>query len=94
MFLKNKNIIFKIRKSKVTDYAALSGDPTIMISATIAIVVFIVHLSRRSYQPISNLGGAHWLSGRVLDTRPRGCGFEPHRCHCVVVIEQDTFILA
>ena len=23
MFLKNKNIIFKIRKSKVTDYAAL-----------------------------------------------------------------------
>ena len=25
MFLKNKNIIFKIRRSKVTDYAALSG---------------------------------------------------------------------
>ena len=24
MFLKNKNIIFKIRKSKVTDYAALN----------------------------------------------------------------------
>ena len=26
MFLKNKNIIFKIRRSKVTDYAALRGD--------------------------------------------------------------------
>ena len=26
MFLKNKNIIFKIRRSKVTDYAALKGD--------------------------------------------------------------------
>ena len=25
MFLKNKNIIFKIRRSKVTDYAALIG---------------------------------------------------------------------
>ena len=25
MFLKNKNIIFKIRKSKVTDYAALNN---------------------------------------------------------------------
>ena len=25
MFLKNKNIIFKIRRSKVTDYAALNG---------------------------------------------------------------------
>ena len=22
-----------------------------------------------------------WLSGRVLDSRPRGCGFEPHRRH-------------
>ena len=25
MFLKNKNIIFKIRRSKVTDYAALNN---------------------------------------------------------------------
>ena len=25
VFLKNKNIIFKIRRSKVTDYAALSN---------------------------------------------------------------------
>ena len=38
--------------------------------------------------------GAQWLSGRVLDSRPKGRGFEPHRRHCVVVIEQDTFILA
>ena len=35
-----------------------------------------------------------WLRGRVLDSRPRGRGFEPHRRHCVVVLEQDTFILA
>ena len=34
------------------------------------------------------------LSGRVLDSRPKGSGFEPHRRHCVVVLEQDTFILA
>ena len=38
--------------------------------------------------------GAQWLSGRVLDSRPRGRGFEPHRRHCVVVLEQDTFIVA
>ena len=38
--------------------------------------------------------GAQWLSGRVLDSRPKGHGFEPHRRHCVVVFEQDTFILA
>ena len=38
--------------------------------------------------------GAQWLSGRVLDSRPKGRGFEPHWRHCVVVLEQDTFILA
>ena len=30
--------------------------------------------------------GAQWLSGRVLDSRPRGRGIEPHRRHCVVVL--------
>ena len=38
--------------------------------------------------------GAQWHSGRVLDSRPRGRGFEPHRRHCVVILEQDTFIPA
>ena len=38
--------------------------------------------------------GAQWLSGRVLDSRPKGHRFEPHRRHCVVVLEQDTYILA
>ena len=38
--------------------------------------------------------GAQWLSGRALDSRPKSRGFEPHRRHCVVVFEQDTFILA
>ena len=33
-------------------------------------------------------------SGRVLDWRLRGRWFEPHQRHCVVVFEQDTFILA
>ena len=37
---------------------------------------------------------AQWLSGRVLDSRPRGRGFEPHRRHFVVVLEQDAFTLA
>ena len=33
-----------------------------------------------------------WTSGRVLDSRQKGRGFEPHLCHCVVVLEQDTLI--
>ena len=27
------------------------------------------------------LEGVQWLSGRVLDSRPKGCWFEPHRRH-------------
>ena len=44
--------------------------------------------------PIHNQGGAQWLSGRVLDSRPKGRGFEPHWRHRVMVLEQDTLILA
>ena len=37
----------------------------------------------------------HCLSrvlGRVLDSRQSGHGLEPHRRHCVVVLEQDTWL--
>ena len=51
-------------------------------------------LSYRSVKSVLLLQGAQWLSGRVRDSRPKGRGFEPHRRHCVVVLEQDTFILA
>ena len=33
--------------------------------------------------------GAQWLSGRVLDSRLRGRGFEPHWCHCVVSLSKN-----
>ena len=36
-----------------------------------------------------SLIGAQWLSGRVLDSRPRGRGFEPHRRHCVVSLSKN-----
>ena len=32
--------------------------------------------------------GGQWLSGRVLDLRPRGSEFEPHLCHCVVSLSK------
>ena len=38
--------------------------------------------------------GVQWLRGRLLDSRPKGGGFKPHRHHCIVVLEEDTFILA
>ena len=33
--------------------------------------------------------GAQWLSGRVLGSRPRGHGFEPHQRHCVVSFSKN-----
>ena len=41
---------------------------------------------------IYNLGattGAQWLSGRVLDSRPKGRGFEPHQRQCVVSLSKN-----
>ena len=32
--------------------------------------------------------GAQWLSGRVLDSRPRDPWFEPHRRHCIVSLSK------
>ena len=32
--------------------------------------------------------GMQWISGRVLDWRQRGHGFEPHRLHCIVSLSK------
>ena len=41
-----------------------------------------------------NLGqGAQWLSGRVLDSKPRGGGFEPHWRQCVVSLSKTHLSL-
>ena len=50
-----------------------------------------MHLQRNS---LAVNMGVQWLSGRMLDLRQRGRRFEPQRRHCVVVLEQDTYILA
>ena len=33
--------------------------------------------------------GAQWLGGRVLDSRPKGSGFEPHWRHCIVSLSKN-----
>ena len=37
------------------------------------------------------MSGSQWLSGRVLDSRPKGRGFEPHRRHCVVCLSKNIY---
>ena len=34
-----------------------------------------------------------WLSSRVHDSRPMGCGFEPHRHHCVVALSKTRYCI-
>ena len=41
------------------------------------------------FEPAHAILGAQWLSGRMLDSRPRGRGFEPHRRHCNVFLSKN-----
>ena len=47
-----------------------------------------VHCLSR-WPTITVLLGAQWLSGRVLDSRPKGRGFEPHQRHCVMSLSKN-----
>ena len=44
----------------------------------------------KAHKLFSSYGGlgAQWLSGRMLDSRPRGRGLEPHQRHCVVSLSK------
>ena len=37
---------------------------------------------------VQPMKGSQRLSGRVIASRLRGCGFEPHQCHCVVALSK------
>ena len=71
-----------------TEYEKLKEPMVQKQPDTLSVIRYAFMISDKIYQ------GAQWLSGRVLDSRPKGRRFEPHRRHCVVVLEQDTFILA
>ena len=49
----------------------------------------IVQITYTLIEPLLDSWGAQWLSGRVLDSRPKGRGFEPHRRHCVVSLGKN-----
>ena len=50
-----------------------------MFKLTAKKIITILHTKNRG----------QWLSGRVLDLRPRGCRFEPHRRHCFVSLSKN-----
>ena len=72
---------------KVLSETSWGADPTTLLKLYRSLVrsnldygCIIYGSARKSYLQM----GAQWLSGRVLDSRPKGRGFEPHRRHCVV----------
>ena len=53
-----------------------------------------IMFANKSIGKILLVYGGQWLSGRVLDSSTKDRVLEAHLRHCVVVLEQDTFILA
>ena len=58
------------------------------ICASMLMCMYIVYAWLQIPLSLRILEGAQWLSGRVLDSRLRGRGFEPHRRHCVVSLSK------
>ena len=48
------------------------------------VLSYYIHLYILFIMPIRQNYGVQWLSGTVLDSRPRGQGFKPHWHHCIV----------
>ena len=57
------------------------------------LIIFLLNLCKKNvviFKFLLILLALSWeLSGRVLDLRPRGCGFEPHQRHCVVSLSKN-----
>ena len=57
------------------------------------VFVLLIIINRLTLCLQGSLKGAQWLSGRVPDSRRNGCRFEPHRRHCVVVLEPSLVLV-
>ena len=58
-----------------------------------SLILALVLVQPRKIRPNITEKGAHWLTGRMLDLRLRGCGFEPHQRHCVVHLSKTLYPL-
>ena len=75
MFLKNKNIIFKIRRSKVTDYAALSNEEFLAIRRAISLnkrSFYFVEITTGETRHIQEI----YIDGPSMHHCPRICIFK------------------
>ena len=72
MFLKNKNIISKIRRSKVADYAALTN-ASVMPQSHTHLRTLTESLGSNHSRPQKNKGGPNFMI-RLQDTATYSCG--------------------
>ena len=70
MFLKNKNIIFKIRRSKVTDYAALSSRAIRKLSNKTEIINLIISMRKGHDRNLFAVQSAQDLATSHVDDKP------------------------
>ena len=52
-------------------------------------ILTFISMINTTFERLKTREGAQWLNGRVLDSRARGQGFEPHRLHCVVSLSKN-----
>ena len=70
-------------------YIAMPSGPLHKNLPAIPLGSKLLAMPQWSLAPIDlSVMGAQWLSDRVLDSRPRGCTFVPHRRHCVVSLSK------
>ena len=43
----------------------------------------------QNHELLNDPRGLQWLSGRVLDSRPRGHRFQPNQRHCIVSLSKN-----
>ena len=55
--------------------------------------IFCLPWIRFSHLKLPSSRGAQWVSGRVLDSRPRGRRFQYHQPHCVVSLNKTHLLL-
>ena len=85
-----KNVNFEKRKAADKKHPKLpSAKGTTYISKHMVTKQMLVLDVLQEFNTSQSIMGAQWLSGRVLDWRPKGCGFEPHRHHCVVSLSKN-----
>ena len=82
-----RQISAKLKFSEVSCYVVFGHKKWYLYFTPIMLNIFIY------YTPPQFLLGTQWLSGRVLDSRLRGRGFEPHLRHCVVSLSKTHLSL-